>query len=218
VIRRARSDESDGIAELYERPYATLTFLPRLHTLEKYKAFMARHVVDDDVWVWDENGAVVGFMILRGKDDLFLMYLEFSANGRGIGTALLEHAKRERPNGFTLRTFQQNDGARRFYERHGLRAIAFGDGSGNEEAFPTCSTSGRLTDAPGMSLAKEARPRAAGQYAGTAKARGRCILPPAASALGGGRLRRPVAERAQVRQRPRISRAMTSRWISLVPS
>jgi GNAT superfamily N-acetyltransferase len=136
VIRRARIDEGDAIAELYERSYETLTFLPRLHTLDEYRTFMARHVVEDDVWVWDENETVLGFMVLRGEGDLFLMYLEPSATGRGIGTALLEHAKRERPRGFTLWTFQQNEGARRFYERHGLRAIAFGDGSGNEEGVP----------------------------------------------------------------------------------
>jgi GNAT superfamily N-acetyltransferase len=136
MIRRARIDESDAIAEVYERSYETLTFLPRLHTLDEYKAFMARQVVEDDVWVWDESETVLGFMVLRGENDLFLMYLEPSATGRGIGAALLEHAKRERPRGFTLWTFQQNEGARRFYERHGLRAIAFGDGSGNEEGVP----------------------------------------------------------------------------------
>jgi ribosomal protein S18 acetylase RimI-like enzyme len=35
-----------------------------------------------------------------------------------------------------LYTFQENDGARRFYERHGFRAIEFGDGSNNEENCP----------------------------------------------------------------------------------
>ena len=136
MIRRARSDESDAIAELYERSFATLTFLPRLHTLEEYKAFMAQRIAEDDVWVWDEGETILGFMVIRGEDDLFLLYLEPSETGRGIGTALLEHAKRERPRGFTLWTFQENEGARRFYERHGLRAVAFGDGSGNEEGVP----------------------------------------------------------------------------------
>ena len=136
MIRRARPDESDAIAELYQRSYATLTYLPQLHTLDEYRAFMARHVVEDDVWVWDERGVVVGFMILRGADDLFLLYLEPGRTGEGIGTQLLECAKQERPDGFALWTFQANTGARRFYERHGLRAVEFGDGSGNEEGVP----------------------------------------------------------------------------------
>ncbi len=145
MIRRAHREDSDAIAELYERSYGTLTFLPRLHTLDEYKASMARHVVVDDVWVWDESGTVVGFMILRSGDELFLMYLEPAATGRGIGSALLEHAKRERPNGFTLWTFQENVGARRFYERHGLCTIAFGDGTGNEEGVPDVQYAWRPT-------------------------------------------------------------------------
>ncbi len=32
--------------------------------------------------------------------------------------------------------FQQNTGARRFYERHGFTLVAEGDGSGNEENLP----------------------------------------------------------------------------------
>ena len=35
-----------------------------------------------------------------------------------------------------LYAFQQNEAARRFYERHGFVAIAFGDGSTNEERCP----------------------------------------------------------------------------------
>lgn len=35
-----------------------------------------------------------------------------------------------------LHCFQANSGARRFYERHGFQAEAFGDGSGNEENLP----------------------------------------------------------------------------------
>jgi GNAT superfamily N-acetyltransferase len=135
VIRRARPEESGVIAALYERSFATLDYLPRLHTPAELEAFMTKHVREDDVWVWEEDGAILGFMVLR-PDELFLLYLEPSATGRGIGTRLLEHAKRERPDGFTLWTFQQNEGARRFYERHGLEAVELTDGSGNEEKTP----------------------------------------------------------------------------------
>ena len=33
-------------------------------------------------------------------------------------------------------TFQQNEGARRFYERHGLHLIRLTNGDGNEEKTP----------------------------------------------------------------------------------
>ena len=45
-------------------------------------------------------------------------------------------AKERRPNGFRLWVFQGNEGARRFYERQGLRLVELTDGSANEEREP----------------------------------------------------------------------------------
>jgi ribosomal protein S18 acetylase RimI-like enzyme len=45
-------------------------------------------------------------------------------------------AKQRRPDGLELYTFQVNDRARRFYERHGFVVAMLGDGSGNEEGQP----------------------------------------------------------------------------------
>lgn len=55
---------------------------------------------------------------------------------RGIGTRLLSVAKRSRPEGLQLWTFQSNDGAHRFYERHGFKAEERTDGSRNQERTP----------------------------------------------------------------------------------
>jgi GNAT superfamily N-acetyltransferase len=63
-------------------------------------------------------------------------YLLPSAVGQGIGTQLLAIAKERLGSPIRLYTFQANQEARRFYERHGFRAIAFGDGSDNEERCP----------------------------------------------------------------------------------
>jgi ribosomal protein S18 acetylase RimI-like enzyme len=56
--------------------------------------------------------------------------------GRGIGSKLLEQAKAELGSPIRLYTFQANLDAIRFYERHGFKAIKYGDGSGNEENCP----------------------------------------------------------------------------------
>jgi GNAT superfamily N-acetyltransferase len=64
------------------------------------------------------------------------LYLRPGATGRGLGTRLLQHALATLPRPVQLHTFQANAGARRFYERHGFAAVAFGDGSGNEERCP----------------------------------------------------------------------------------
>jgi ribosomal protein S18 acetylase RimI-like enzyme len=71
-----------------------------------------------------------------GEASLGHIYVHPDHQGRGIGSALLDKTKKLRPDGFTLWTFPQNEQACRFYEQHGLRAIAYGDGSGNEERLP----------------------------------------------------------------------------------
>jgi predicted N-acetyltransferase YhbS len=55
---------------------------------------------------------------------------------RGIGSQLVRLTQARRPAGLELWTFQVNDGARRFYERHGFRAVELTDGAGNEERQP----------------------------------------------------------------------------------
>ena len=56
--------------------------------------------------------------------------------GRGAGRRLLDLVKERRPDGFDLYCFTVNARARAFYERHGLEAVAVGDGSRNAEHQP----------------------------------------------------------------------------------
>ena len=87
------------------------------------------------MWVAEEDGRVVGLAAI-GESTLGHLYVHPDFHGRGLGTALLEKTKELRPEGFTLWTFPANEQACRFYERHGLRPIEYGDGSGNEEGLP----------------------------------------------------------------------------------
>lgn len=135
MIRGARSGDVDAIAELYERSFGTLTFLPMLHTLEEHRVWFGRVVDQQQVWVWEEDGLILAFIAL-GEAMVNYLYVEPEMTGRGIGGALLDHAKGRRPAGFILWTFQQNTGARRFYERHGLSVVRLTDGEDNEERTP----------------------------------------------------------------------------------
>ena len=114
-----------------------LTFLPRLHTPEEDRAFFAERVLpEQDVLVAEEDGRIVGFVAMSSRGFVEHMYVEPSRLRRGIGTALLDRVKLSMPNGFRLWVFQQNEPARRFYERHGLVLIEETDGSSNEERTP----------------------------------------------------------------------------------
>ncbi len=79
----------------------------------------------------------MGILVLRG-DWIDQLYVDPDLTGRGIGVGLLELnlAKRERPHGLRLWTFVSNDGAQRFYERHGFKEVERTNGSRNEERAP----------------------------------------------------------------------------------
>lgn len=135
MIRRAVPDDATAIAALFRRSFGTLTFLPSLHTKEEDLVFFGAAVAEQEVWVWDEDGRVLGFAAL-GDTMLNHLYVEPAEQTRGIGAALLAQAKLRRDQGFRLWTFQQNTSARRFYENRGFRIIEMTDGARNEEREP----------------------------------------------------------------------------------
>jgi len=95
----------------------------------------------EEVWIAEEDGRPLGFLAIdhsqrNGWDVLEKLYVDPEAQNRGVGTALLDQAKALRPDGFVLWVFQKNEGARRFYERHGFRLVKLTDGAENMEREP----------------------------------------------------------------------------------
>ena len=135
MVRRARSSDVEAIAAVFRRSFATLDFLPTLHTPEEEREHLRGVVEKQDVWVAERDGRIVGFVALEGDLGTFL-YVDPTVQGSGVGSTLLEEVMRARPGGFRFWTFQQNEKARRFYEQRGCRALEFTDGSGNEEKTP----------------------------------------------------------------------------------
>ena len=85
------------------------------------------------------NDGVLGMMAVSQQDGvgwIDQLYLHPSVVGRGIGSRFIALAKESLGSPIRLYTFQENAGARRFYERHEFRAIAFSDGATNEEHCP----------------------------------------------------------------------------------
>jgi GNAT superfamily N-acetyltransferase len=135
MIRRAEAADVDAIADVFTRSFGTLEFLPKLHTPEENREFLAGVVEEQDVWIAEEAGRLTGFIALKGDLGTFF-YVEPEAQKRGVGSRLFEHVQRRRPDGFTFWVFQANESARRFYERRGCVAVEFTDGAGNEEKTP----------------------------------------------------------------------------------
>jgi GNAT superfamily N-acetyltransferase len=117
-----------------------LPYAPLAHSDEEIRRWIAEVLIpQQEVSVAELDGRVVGMMALvrrEGMGWIDHLYLAPEAVGQGIGSVFVAQAKERLGAPVRLHTFQANQGARRFYERHGFRAIQFGDSSQNEERCP----------------------------------------------------------------------------------
>ena len=133
----ATSHDADEVARIHLAARAdALPYLPRLHTSDEVRTWIAGVVLPRcRVWIARRDGLAVGFLALDG-DELDQLYVLPGRTWQGIGSRLLALTKLESPGRLRLFTFQRNAGARAFYEAHDFQAVAFSDGSRNEEREP----------------------------------------------------------------------------------
>ena len=72
----------------------------------------------EDIRVWDD-GVVKGFILVK-DGEIKKLFVEPVLQGQGIGARLLEYAV-EHLGAKTLWALEKNEGAIRFYQRHGFR-------------------------------------------------------------------------------------------------
>ena len=134
-IRRMRSDEVEPVVSVWRRSRDAVQ--PWLEARMSYTRdddlgfFRSVLMRENDVWVAAAGDTVLGLLALRDGFIAYL-YVDPSAQGKGVGSALLAHAGALSPGALALYTHQENHRARRFYERHGFRPVAFGVSPGAE--------------------------------------------------------------------------------------
>lgn len=141
LLRRATASDASRVADLLiGTRTAFMPYAPSAHSEGEVRQWVATRLVPSSrVVVAEVNGRVVGAMATEanaGASWITQMAVEPSLVGNGIGSSLLAHAVSSLSLPIRLYTFQQNTGARRFYERNGFVAIEFTDGQGNEEKCP----------------------------------------------------------------------------------
>ena len=151
-VRRATAADAEMVADVWLRSFAgALPTVRKAHSDDEVRSWIRNVVVPSrETWVATVDGAVVAMMVLDAGDDsadsegvgrsgvgeIDQLYVDPSAQGHGLGSRLVDVAKRRYPVGLGLWTFQVNATAQRFYERHGFVAVDRTDGSGNEEREP----------------------------------------------------------------------------------
>ena len=137
LLRPADGDDAADVADVWLRSFrAALPTVRRAHSDEEVRGWIRDVLVPrHHTWVAEADGAVVG--VLAVSDGwMEQLYLDPAWRGRGIGDRFVDLARRRQPAGLQLWTFQVNEPAQRFYERHGFVAVEWTDGSGNEEREP----------------------------------------------------------------------------------
>jgi len=134
-IRRMRADELSEVVALWRRsrdeaqPWLEARMSHSADDdLRHFRDVVAR---ENEVWLALSGGHALGLLALR---DGFIaqLYVDPPAQRRGVGSALIAHARALSPDGLSLYTHQRNQRARRFYERHGFRPASFGVSPGAE--------------------------------------------------------------------------------------
>ena len=145
-LRRGTGRDAVAVSALYlrARKAAKATIPMTAHTDDETRRWIAERVVPHtELWVAeDDGGALVGLLVLD-QDRVDQLDIELTLTGRGIGSELIGLAKRARPQGLRLWTFESNLGAQRFYERHGFSQMERTAGD-NEEGAPDFSRLGGL--------------------------------------------------------------------------
>lgn len=112
--RRAREDAQPWLeAWMQHSPADDLAF------------FRTTIMQENEIRIAAEGATPVGFLAIAGAQLNFL-YVDSPAQGRGVGTALLDAARVLAPRGLTLFTHQRNHKARAFYERRGFHVLELG--------------------------------------------------------------------------------------------
>ncbi|MGY4308395.1 GNAT superfamily N-acetyltransferase [Bradyrhizobium sp. USDA 4369] len=136
TVRQLAMSDMGAAAAVHRAAFdAALPWLAGLHTPDEDRWFYRERVFRDCALSGAfQRDELAGFIALR-KEWIDQLYVHPEAQGRGVGSALLDLAKTTGDR-LHLWTFQRNMAARRFYERRGFVLVEETDGARNEEREP----------------------------------------------------------------------------------
>ena len=118
-LRQADPADHSAILRIWrEGSRAGHPFLGEVDLDAQQAIIQEQHLGAADITLAEVQGAPCGFVALVG-DLIGALFVLPEWHGRGVGSRLLERAK-SAGLPLTLGVYEANDGARRFYERHGF--------------------------------------------------------------------------------------------------
>jgi GNAT superfamily N-acetyltransferase len=136
TLRPADEGDAAAVADIHLAARRDAVMPAGVHTDAAVRHWLSgRLQSSDELWVAEVDGGPAGYARFTDTwlDDL---YVAPAYAGRGVGTALLDLVKAQRPEGFCLWVFEMNAPARAFYAHRGLVELERTDGHANEERSP----------------------------------------------------------------------------------
>jgi GNAT superfamily N-acetyltransferase len=126
TTRRAESKDVDAVAGLWHESARGMDGVPMA---KPTRSALQERIIAElrsgwDLYLAHRGERLVGMLAL--KPEFAIVDQIFVAPGeqrKGVGSALLDLAKRSLPAGFTLRMDAANHRARRFYQKEGLKKV-----------------------------------------------------------------------------------------------
>jgi len=119
TVRPARPDELKACAALYERA-GNQAFTWRPKHFFHARDFL-RFAEEEEVYVAVSRGAILGILsFFRPHNFVHCLYVDPSAQGFGIGSALIKTAESVADAPLSLKVDEPNEKARAFYAKHGF--------------------------------------------------------------------------------------------------
>jgi len=112
-------DLEDLLDAWYSASKVAHPFLSEEFFEQERKNIESIHLPNAETWVYELDGAVVGFIALIGNE-VGAIFLDPKYHGKGIGRALMDHARSIR-DALELDVFKNNTIGRGFYKKCGFR-------------------------------------------------------------------------------------------------
>ena len=134
MIRKMKAEDLQKVVELWLRVnIANHRFIKREYWL-KQAAAVEEAMKDAEIYVKKKKKNFFFFLVFF---DLYIagIFVSNSKQSKGIGKSLLQHIKASSQT-LSLKVYQKNEGALRFYQREGFKIVAEGlDEDNNEKEF-----------------------------------------------------------------------------------
>ena len=122
MIRQyGEKDLSDLLNTWYSASRVGHPFLDEAFFEQERKKIAEVYLPNAETWVFEQDGAVVGFISLIGNE-VGAIFVDSKNQGKGIGRALMNHARSIRDI-LELDVFSDNRVGRDFYEKFGFSQV-----------------------------------------------------------------------------------------------